>query len=204
MTTHVSSAPHLDGADRSSGGHLRGWPGDPHAAREIGHVWLHLPTGAAGLTGIRPHHDNGPVPARGFKLLEATTPEPLPAGDPPPNGRPQTWKPRCARWAGTSSAALMPPAGFAPPGIGSASAGPPGTCSTTTRPTTPPDGSTAPATASRCSLRRSTPYPASRRRAERRIGGAPCRDPAGQAGRRDAGNRAPYTSGVTRSAADNP
>ncbi|WP_307961848.1 hypothetical protein [Salinispora arenicola] len=47
------------------------------AAADLGQVWLHLPTGAAGLIGIRPHHDNGPVPARGFRLLEATTPVPL-------------------------------------------------------------------------------------------------------------------------------
>ncbi|WP_307969632.1 hypothetical protein [Salinispora arenicola] len=73
MTTRVTS--HLDRAGR-----LGGWPGDPLAAADLGEVWLHLPTGAAGLIGIRPHHDNGPVPARGFRLLEATTPVPLPAG----------------------------------------------------------------------------------------------------------------------------
>ncbi|WP_028192572.1 hypothetical protein [Salinispora pacifica] len=75
MTTRVTS--HLDRAGR-----LGGWPGDPLAAADLGEVWLHLPTGAAGLIGIRPHHDNGPVPARGFRLLEATTPVPLPAGHP--------------------------------------------------------------------------------------------------------------------------
>lgn len=80
MTTHLTS--HLDAAGRSGGGLLDGWPGDQLAAADLGEVWLHLPTGAAGLTGIRPHHDNGPVPARGFKLLEATTPEPLLAGHP--------------------------------------------------------------------------------------------------------------------------
>ncbi|MBX7268960.1 hypothetical protein KIF24_24955 [Micromonospora sp. Llam7] len=80
MTTHATA--YLKAAERSGGGHLGGWPGDPHAAADLGQVWLHLPTGAAGLTGIRPHHDNGPVPARGFRLLEAITPEPLPAGHP--------------------------------------------------------------------------------------------------------------------------
>ncbi|MGI5213895.1 hypothetical protein [Plantactinospora sp. CA-290183] len=79
MTTRVTS--HLDGAGRRAG-RLGGWPGDPLAAADLGEVWLHLPTGAAGLIVIRPHHDNGPVPARGFSLLEATTPVPLPAGHP--------------------------------------------------------------------------------------------------------------------------
>ncbi|WP_239098604.1 hypothetical protein [Micromonospora qiuiae] len=78
MTTLVTS--HLAGASRRAG-RLGGWPGDPLAVAVLG-VWLHLPTGAAGLIGIRPHHDNGPVPARGFRLLEATTPVPLPAGHP--------------------------------------------------------------------------------------------------------------------------
>ncbi|MFY1633729.1 hypothetical protein ACN27F_10685 [Solwaraspora sp. WMMB335] len=79
MTTHVTS--HRDAVDRCGGaGPLEGWPGDPLAAGNVGEVWLHLPTGAAGLIGIRPHHDKGPVVARGFRLLEATTPVPLPAG----------------------------------------------------------------------------------------------------------------------------
>ena len=56
------------------------WPGSGHSTSGIGQVWLHVPTGAAGLTGIRSHHDGGPIASRCARLLEAVTAEPLPAG----------------------------------------------------------------------------------------------------------------------------
>jgi hypothetical protein len=48
----------------------------------IGKAWLHLPTGSAGLIGIRPHVDGGPIADRSTRLLDATTPVPLPAAHP--------------------------------------------------------------------------------------------------------------------------
>lgn len=58
------------------------WPGEGHTTAGIGRAWLHLPTGAAGLIGVRPHHDHGPIADRSATLLEAVTPLPLPAGHP--------------------------------------------------------------------------------------------------------------------------
>ncbi|MEJ3743167.1 hypothetical protein WEI85_07760 [Actinomycetes bacterium KLBMP 9797] len=58
------------------------WPGVRHSTAGIGQAWLHLPTGAAGLIGIRPHHDNGPIADRSTRLLESATPSPLPVGHP--------------------------------------------------------------------------------------------------------------------------
>ncbi|GIJ12200.1 hypothetical protein ACFFMR_14150 [Micromonospora andamanensis] len=37
----------------------------------IGKAWLHLPTGSAGLIGIRPHTDGGPIADRSAPLLAA-------------------------------------------------------------------------------------------------------------------------------------
>lgn len=58
------------------------WPGVRHGTVGICQAWLHLPTGAAGLIGIRPHHDNGPIADCSTRLLESVTQPPLPIGQP--------------------------------------------------------------------------------------------------------------------------
>ena len=58
------------------------WPGVRHSTAGIAKAWLHLPTGAAGLIGVRPHHDLGPIADRSTRLLESATPSPLPVEHP--------------------------------------------------------------------------------------------------------------------------
>ncbi|WP_173071044.1 hypothetical protein [Phytohabitans houttuyneae] len=61
------------------------WPGRGFSTPGIGRAWLHLPTGSAGLVGVRAHHDHGPIADQSARLLD---PMPRADGDP--------WSPRTA------------------------------------------------------------------------------------------------------------
>jgi len=53
----------------------------------VGRLWLHRPTGTAGLSGVQAHHDGGPITGWGERLLDPLTPVPLPDGSPEDAGR---------------------------------------------------------------------------------------------------------------------